>query len=172
MKSDLWKYLKYHQVQVWANFLMITKSLLYLHLTLKIIIENSLMKFLVLSTEIIKCTLLSIRNNDFVYKTINCKFLLFVFLSFSREKLNLLAGQISAFRVSWIARFRLSLINALTSARVWNGDPVKGAVECSRVNFYGDLKTDQCGSPVLLFFSWFYLSFFLNTRIELTMDCE
>lgn len=82
------------------------------------------------------------------------------FPSFPREKLaQLLAGQISAFRVRWIARLRLSLINALTSARVWNGGSVKGAVECSRVNFYGDLNRSMPVSRVSLFllFCFFFL---------------
>ena len=77
----------------------------------------------------------------------------------------LLAGQISAFRVSWIARLRLSLINALTSARVWNGDSVKGAVECSWVNFYGDLNRSMRVSRVSLFpliLSLFFIMYGLN----------
>lgn len=31
-------------------------------------------------------------------------------------------------------------MNVLTSARIWNGGSAKGAAECSRVNFYGDLS--------------------------------
>lgn len=130
-----------------------------------------MLKFSVASTEIIKCALLSAhaaRNNGFVDRM--TEFLAFVFFFhhfLGRNSRNLLAGRISAFRVSWVARLinRLSLINALTSARVWNGDPVKGAVECSRVNFYRDLNKSMWASASLslvLSFSFFFFVYGLN----------
>lgn len=63
--------------------------------------------------------------------------------------------QISTFRASKTAWFRLSLINALTNTRVRNSDSTKGAVECPLVNFYGDLNRSM-RAPMLLFFSLFF----------------
>lgn len=118
------------------------------------------MKFSIVSAEIIKCALLcahAARNNGIVEKT-SCHFVLLRHF-LGRNSHSLLVEQIFAFRVSR-TRFRLSLINALTS--VWNVGPVKGAVECSQVNFYGDLNRSMQTPTSLSLFLLFYLSFFMH----------